>query len=69
MLNDISIGGVFLPRLLISAFVALVLMTLSSRLLASFGFYRLFAYPPLVNIALFLIGFWLAVGLTYPSGN
>jgi hypothetical protein len=69
MLSDISIGGIFVPRLLISAFVALVLMTLSSRFLASLGLYRLFAFPPLVNMALFLIGLWLSVWFTYPYGN
>jgi hypothetical protein len=67
MLSDISIGGVFLPRLLVSAFVALLLLAVSSRLFASFGLYRLFAYPPLVNMSIFAI--WLGLLASFMYGN
>lgn len=67
MLSDISICGVFLPSLLVSACVALVLMALSSRLLATLGFYRLFAYPLLVNISLSSI--WLGLSVWFMYAN
>jgi hypothetical protein len=67
MLDDISLGGVYLPRLLIFALIALLLTALSSRLLINVGFYRLVAYPPLVNLALFSI--WLGSSVLFMHGN
>ncbi|KAI3605357.1 hypothetical protein D8I24_2460 (plasmid) [Cupriavidus necator H850] len=42
-------------------------MALSSRLLATLGFYRLFAYPPLVNISLSSI--WLGLSVWFMYAN
>ncbi|MGO4158758.1 DUF1656 domain-containing protein [Cupriavidus sp. YAF13] len=67
MLSDISIGGVFLPRLLVSTCVAFVLMALSSRLLAALGLYRIFVSPPLVNISLCSIWLGLSVWFVYAN--
>jgi hypothetical protein len=67
MLSDISIAGVFLPRLLVTALVALVLTALSSRMIAGLGLYRLFAYPPLVNGSIFSI--WLGLSMWLLYGN
>ncbi len=55
MFSDISIDGVFVPGLLAVALVALALSMGASRLLASLGLYRLFAYHPLVGLSLFVI--------------
>ena len=55
MIGEISIGGVYIPSLLLLVVAALVLTALLSRLLAMFGFYRFVAYRPLVDIAFFLL--------------
>jgi hypothetical protein len=55
MFREISLGGVLMPYLLVIAVAALVLSVMASRLLANLGLYRLFAYRPLVGLALFVI--------------
>jgi hypothetical protein len=55
MIGEISIGGVYIPSLLLLVLAAVVLTALMSRLLSVFGFYRLVAYRPLADIAFFLI--------------
>jgi hypothetical protein len=67
MLSDISIGGVYVPQLLVLVFVALALMAIFSRLLIALDFNRLVIYPPIVNISLFSI--WLSLLVWFMSGE
>ena len=55
MIGEISIGGVYIPSLLLLVLAAVVLMALLSRFLAAVGFYRLVAHRPLADIAFFLL--------------
>jgi hypothetical protein len=55
MIGEISIGGVYIPSLLLLVLVAVVLMIPLSRFLAAVGFYRLVMYRPLADIAFFLL--------------
>ena len=55
MIGEISIGGVYIPSLLLLVLVAVVLVMLLSRFLAAVGFYRLVVYRPLADSALFLL--------------
>lgn len=55
MIGEISIGGVFLPTILLLAVLALVLTGIASRLFAFTGVYRWVVYRPLVDLALFVL--------------
>jgi len=55
MIGEISIGGVYIPSLLLLVLAAVILMALLSRFLSAVGFYRLVAYRPLADIAFFLL--------------
>jgi hypothetical protein len=55
MTGEISIGGVYLPTILLLGVVAAVLTGVTTRLLSYFGAYRLVAYRPLVDLALFIL--------------
>lgn len=55
MIGEISIGGVYIPSLLLLVFAAVLLTALLSRFLSAVGFYRLVAYRPLTDIAFFLL--------------
>ena len=68
MIGEVSIGGVFLPSLLVLAIAALAIVVLISRLLALVGAYRLVAYRPLVDVALFLLILGLLASLTTTFG-
>ena len=68
MNSDISIGGIFMPRLLVLAFIALPLAGLSSRMLGDLGVYWLFAHRPLVNLSLFVICLGLLVQIAIMAG-
>jgi len=68
MIGEISIGGVYLPALLVLALTSLVLVGLLSRLLAMVGAYRLVAYRSLVDVALFLLILGLLARLTTSFG-
>jgi hypothetical protein len=61
MIADLNIAGVFIPGLVILAFVALVAAMAALRILAVTGIPRLFAYRPLFEIATFLIIYGLLV--------
>jgi hypothetical protein len=52
---EVSLFGVYVPGLLLLAVMALLLAYICSRLLASISAYRVFAYRPLVDLALFVI--------------
>jgi hypothetical protein len=55
MIGEISIGGIYIPSLLLLVFAAVVLTALLSRVLSGVGFYRLVAYRPLTDMAFFLL--------------
>ena len=53
--SEFSLGGVFLPPLLIAALLALVATGVTVRLLDRFRRSRFFFYPPLVYFAILVI--------------
>ncbi|MBP2298922.1 DUF1656 domain-containing protein [Azospirillum picis] len=55
MIVDFSIAGVFIPGLLVLAFVSLVATMAMVRVFSVTGISRLFAFRPLVETATFLI--------------
>jgi hypothetical protein len=67
MTGEISIGGVYLPSILLLAIAALVLTGLVTRLLNLIGAYRAVAYRPLVDLALYILILGLLALLTGPS--
>jgi hypothetical protein len=67
MIGEISIGGVFLPSILLLGVAALLLTGLATRILSFVGAYRLVAYRPLVDLALFFLILGLLSLLTGPS--
>jgi hypothetical protein len=68
MIGEISIFGVFVPALLLLNLIALVLMAIVTALLQLVGFYRIIAYRPLVDLALFILLLGLLVLVTAPFG-
>jgi hypothetical protein len=64
MIGEVSIGGVYIPTLLLLVCAAVVLTGLLSRFLSLVGFYRLVAYRPVTDIALFLLLLAAIVWLT-----
>jgi hypothetical protein len=67
MTGEISIGGVYLPTILLLAIAALLLTGMATRLFAYVGVYRLVAYRPLVDLAMFILILGLLSLLTGPS--
>jgi hypothetical protein len=67
MTGEISIGGVYLPTILLLAIAALLLTGMATRLFAYVGVYRLVAYRPLVDLAMFILILALLSLLTGPS--
>lgn len=65
MVNDINIGGVFVPGLLMAALAALV-CTLSLVALFSLSrIYRLLPFRPLMDVSTWIVTFYLLMqGLT-----
>ncbi|WP_410758843.1 DUF1656 domain-containing protein [Citrobacter youngae] len=65
MINDINIGGVFFPGLLMTVLIALI-CTLSLLLILSFSrLYRRLPFRPLIDFSTFIIScFLLLQGLT-----
>jgi len=55
MIGEVSIGGVYVPSLLLFACAAVILTAVLSRLLSLVGFYRLVANRPVTDISLFLL--------------
>jgi hypothetical protein len=64
MIGEVSIGGVYIPSLLLFACAAIILTALLSRLLSLIGFYSLVADRPVTNIAFFLLLLAALVWLT-----
>ncbi len=55
MIGEISLGGVFVPTLLLLFAAALTVSALVTRLLGLVGFYRFVAYRALVDLAIFVL--------------
>ena len=59
--NEFSLGGIFMPPLLVAALLALVATWLTAIALNRFRLSRYFFYPPLVYLAL-LVTYTLIIG-------
>lgn len=68
MIGEISIGGVYLPVLLVMAVAALILTALLVRLMSITGAYRFIAYRPLADLCLFMLILGLIVHLSTAYG-
>jgi hypothetical protein len=68
MIGQISIGGVYLPGLLVLSAAALLGAALIARALSLVGAYRLLVYRPAVDISLFILLLGLLVRLTQNAG-
>jgi len=55
MIGEVSIGGVYVPSLLLFACAAVIVTAVLSRLLSLVGFYRLVANRPVTDISFFLL--------------
>ncbi|WCT73001.1 DUF1656 domain-containing protein [Sphingomonas naphthae] len=55
MIGEVSIGGVFVPTLLLLGIAAALLTAVVVRLFAAFGLYRFVAYRALVDLCLFVL--------------
>jgi hypothetical protein len=64
MIGEVSIGGVYIPALLLFVCAAVILTALLSSLLSQVGFYRLVADRAITNIALFMLLLAALVRLT-----
>lgn len=57
MIGEISLGGVYVPTLLLIALAALFLSSLFIGLLGRIGAYRFLAYKALVDLAIVVLTF------------
>jgi hypothetical protein len=64
MIGELSIGGVFVPRLLLLAVVAFVLSVCLRRILRVVHFYQLVWHAGLFDIALYVVLLWLLAMVT-----
>ncbi|ACI99956.1 DUF1656 domain-containing protein [Rhodospirillum centenum] len=55
MIVDLTVGGVFVPGLVVLGFIALITTMALMRVCTATGISRLFAFRPLVEVATFLI--------------
>jgi hypothetical protein len=55
MIGEVSLGGVFVPTLLLLAMVAMTVTFGVTRLISVFGLYRFVAYRALVDLSLFVL--------------
>ena len=53
--HEFSLGGVYMPPLLVAAFFGVIAALVTARLLNRYRLSRYFFYPPLVFIALTII--------------
>lgn len=59
MVNDLNVGGVFIPGLLIVALVALACTLLVIPLFSFSRFYWRLPFRPLIDVATYVISFFL----------
>lgn len=65
MINDINIGGVFIPGLLLTALIALVCTLLLVPLFSVSRLYRRLPLRPLLDVSTYIVTFFLMLqGLT-----
>ena len=65
MINDINIGGVFIPGLLLTALIALVCTLLLVPLFSVSRLYRRLPLGPLLDVSTYIVSFFLLLqGLT-----
>ena len=65
MINDLDMGGVFIPGLLVTALIALVCTLLFVAIFAFSRFYRRLPFRPLIDFSTFIVTFFLLLqGLT-----
>jgi protein AaeX len=57
MFGDVALFGVYLPKLLALAVLALVLHSIGKRILGHVNAYRLIWHPALFNLSLFVVIF------------
>lgn len=55
MTGEVSLGGVFVPTLLLLALAALFLTYALTRVIGLLGLYRFLAYRALVDLSLFVL--------------
>ncbi|VVA48004.1 hypothetical protein SERVES_01727 [Serratia ficaria] len=68
MINDINIGGVFIPGLLMTALATLVCTLLLGPLFSFSRFYRRLPFRPLIDFSLYIVTFFLLLqSLTTPG--
>jgi hypothetical protein len=68
MIIDFNIGGVFIPGLVVIAFIALVATLAMMRFFSVIDIHRLFTCRPLVEAATFLIIYGLLMQYLPPNG-
>lgn len=59
MINDINIGGVFIPGLLLTALIALVCTLLLVPLFSVSRLYRRLPLRPLLDVSTYIVTFFL----------
>ncbi|WP_414163586.1 DUF1656 domain-containing protein [Superficieibacter sp. BNK-5] len=65
MINDINIGGVFIPGLLLTALIALVCTLLLVPLFSVSRLYRRLPLRPLIDVSTYIVTYFLLLqGLT-----
>lgn len=65
MVNDINIGGVFIPGLLLTALIALICTLLLVPLFSFSRFYRRLPLRPLLDVSTYIVTFIVLLhGLT-----
>lgn len=64
MIEEVDIGGVFLPALLLTAIGAFVATLIAKRLLRSLNLYRFVWHAGLFDTAMFLVLWWLITAAT-----
>lgn len=69
MIGEVALGGVYVPALLLLGIVAAIITGLLTAFLNLVGAYRLIAYRPLADVALFVLILGLLVLLTAPAGD
>ena len=65
MINDINIGGVYIPGLLMTALIALICTLSLGPIFSLSRLYRHLPFRPLIDFSTFIINFFLLLqGLT-----
>ena len=55
MTGEVNLFGIYVPGLLLLAIAAAALTAIVARLAALLGLYRIFAYRPLVDVAIYVL--------------